>query len=109
MNPRRALAAYAVVFSLFIIWASLRTAINPGPHDVGIRYLAVAEIAGAILFVWRKTRFLGLVILLAVFAIAAVVELHLREWPVRFVFYGASAFLVHYLSGYFRYHTTEFR
>ena len=98
MNPKRALAAYAVVFSLFIIWASARTAIDPGPHGAGIRYLAFAEIIGAILFVWRKTRPVGLVILLVVFAIAAVIELHLHEWPVRFVFYAASALLVHYLS-----------
>ena len=100
MSPKRAVAAYAVVFSLFIIWASARTAIDPGPHGEGIRYLAFAEIIGAILFVWRKTRPVGLVILLIVFAVAAVIELHLHEWPVRFVFYGASALLVHYLSSF---------
>ena len=81
---KRALAAYAVVFSLFIIWASARTAINPGPHGAGIQSLAFAEIIGGLFFVWRKTRQLGLVILLVVFAVAAVIELHLHEWPVRF-------------------------
>lgn len=97
-NPKRSLAAYAVVFSLFIIWASARTAIDPGPHGTGIRYLAFAEIIGGMLFVWRKTRPVGLVILLVVFAVAAVIELHLHEWPVRFVFYAASALLVQHLS-----------
>ncbi len=109
MNPQRALAVYAVVFSLFIIWASARTAIDPGAHGGGIRYLAFAEIIGAILFLCGKTRPVGLVILLAVFAVAAVIELHLHEWPVRFVFYAASALLVHYLSGYSRDHATKFR
>jgi hypothetical protein len=98
INPKRAVAAYAVVFSLFIIWASVRTAIDPGPHGGGIRYLAFAEIIGGILFVWGKTRPVGLVILLVVFAIAAVIELHVHEWPVRFVYYAASALLVQYLS-----------
>jgi hypothetical protein len=98
LNPRRALTAYAAIFSIFILWASLRTAINPAPHGLAIRCLALVEIAGALLFVLRKTRFIGLVILLVVFAIAAVVELHLREWPIRFVFYAATAFFVRYHS-----------
>jgi hypothetical protein len=98
LNPRRALFAYAVVFSIFIVWASLRTAINPAPHGLAIRCLASVEIAGALLFALRKTRFIGLSVLLVVFAIAAVIELHLREWPVRFVFYAASALFVQYLS-----------
>jgi hypothetical protein len=50
------------------------------------------------LFIWRKTRPLGLALLLAVFAIAGVIELLLGELPVRFVFYAASALLVQYLS-----------
>ena len=98
MNPKRALAAYAVVFSLFIMWASARTAIDPGPHGGGIRYLAFAEIIGAILFVWRKTRPVGLVILLIVFAVAAVIELHLHEWPVRFVFYASACWCITFLD-----------
>jgi hypothetical protein len=98
MNPKRAVATYAIIFSMFIVWASARTATNPGPHGLSIRYLAGVEIAGAILFLWRKTRPLGLGILLVVFAIAAVIEAHLHEWPVRFVFYAASALLVQYLS-----------
>jgi hypothetical protein len=53
---------------------------------------------GAILFVFRRTRFLGLAILLGVFAIAATIDLHLHELPLRFVFYAASALFVQYLS-----------
>ena len=98
LNPTRVLAAYAAVFSLFIVWASFRTAVNPAPHGPAIRCLASVEIAGALLFVLRKTRFLGLSILLVVFAIAAGIEIHLGEWPLRFVFYAASALFVQYLS-----------
>src|ERR1043165_3727735 len=69
MNPKRAVATYAIIFSMFIVWASARTAIDAGSHGVSIRYIAGIEIAGAILFIWRKTRPLGLTILLVVFAI----------------------------------------
>jgi hypothetical protein len=98
LNPKRAVATYAIIFSMFIVWASARTAFHPGPHGIAIRYLAGIEIAGALLFIWRKTRPLGLPILLMVFAIAAGIEAYLHEWPVRFVFYAASALLVQYLS-----------
>ncbi len=98
MSPGRALTAYAVVFCAFIIWASVRTALNPSPHGIGIQILALVEIAGALFFAFRKTRLIGLVMLLAVFAIAALIELHLREWPVRFVFYAATALFVQYQS-----------
>jgi hypothetical protein len=100
INPGRALRAYTVIFCVFIIWASARTALHPGPHRIGIRILALAEIAGALFFVIRKTRLVGLVLLLGVFAIAAVLELHLREWPVRFVFYAATALFVQFLSNF---------
>ena len=97
-NPERALNAYALVFSGFIIWASLRTALNPRPHGIAVQILALVEVAGGWLFAIRRTRLFGLALLLAVFAIAAVIELHLREWPVRFVFYGSSAIFVQYLA-----------
>ena len=94
-----ALRAYSAVFSGFIIWASARTMLNPAPHGAGIQSLAATEIVGAVLFTFQKTRFCGLVILLGVFKIAAAIELHLNELPVRFVFYTASALFVQYLSG----------
>jgi hypothetical protein len=98
LNPSRALATYPAVFSVLIVWASLRAALNPAPHGLGIQYLAAAEVVGAILFAFRRARFLGLAILLAVFAIAATIEIHLHELPLRFVFYAASALFVQYLS-----------
>ena len=98
LDPSRALTVYGIVFCIFIVWASVRTAINPGPHGIGIQVLASAEIAGAFLFAIRKTSMVGLVILLIVFAIATLIELHLREWPVRFVFYAATALFVQYQS-----------
>jgi hypothetical protein len=97
LNPTRAVTAYATIFSIFIAWASLRTALSSAQR-IPVICLASAEVAGALLFALRKTRFIGLVVLLAVFAIAAVIELHLREWPGRFVFYAASALFVQYLS-----------
>jgi hypothetical protein len=98
VNPTRALATYAAIFSVFIAWASLRTALDPGPHGVGVQTLALVEVAGAVLFAFRSTRLFGLAVLLAVFLVAIAVELHMHELPLRFIFYAASALFVQYLS-----------
>lgn len=99
LTPRRALAAYTVLFSLFIVWASLGTALGEDAHHgSGIRWLGIVEIGGALFFVARQTRAVGLVVLLIVFAIATAIELHLGLWSVRFLFYAGSAVLVQYLS-----------
>jgi hypothetical protein len=99
LTPRRALAAYALLFSLFIIWASLGTALgHDAHHGAGIRWLGIVEIAGALLFSIRKTRWAGLIVLLGVFAVAAAIELHLGLWPVRLLFYAGSALFMQYLS-----------
>ena len=102
LNQTRALTIYAAIFSTFIAWASWRTVADPAPHGVGVQCLAAVEIVGALLFAFRKTRALGLIILLVVFAIASAIELHLHEVPLRFVFYAASALLAHYLSVHLR-------
>jgi hypothetical protein len=99
LTPRCALAAYAVLFSLFIVWASLGTALGQDAHHgIGLRWLGIVEIGGALFFVARQTRALGLVALFIVFAIATVIELRLGLWPVRFLFYAGSALFVQYLS-----------
>lgn len=99
LTPRRALAAYAVLFSLFIVWASLGAALGQDAHHgIGVRSLGIVEIGGALFFVARQTRPVGLVALLIVFAIATAIELHLGLWPVRFLFYAGSALFVQYLS-----------
>ncbi len=99
LTPNRALAAYAVLFSGIIIWASVPTALGQDSHHGGaMRWLGLLEIAGAVLFVAPKTRFAGLVTLLAVFAIASAIEWHLGLTPLRLIFYAASGVLVQYLS-----------
>ena len=100
LNPTRLLAIYAWIFSLFILWGSVRTAINPAPHGLPVQLLAAIEIGGALLFPFSKTRRIGVVILIGVFAAAAGIEVHLHEWPVRFVFYAATALLVQFLSNF---------
>jgi hypothetical protein len=99
LTPRRALAAYAVLFSVFIVWASLGTALrHDADHGPGVRWLGIMEIGGALFFIARQTRAVGLVALLIVFAIATAIELHLGLWPVRFLFYAGPALFVQYLS-----------
>jgi hypothetical protein len=97
--PDRAVAAYAVLFSFFIIWASLGAALGKeSDHGRVVRWLGIAEIAGALFFLIRQTRSVGLIMLLIIFALAAAIELHLGLWPLRFVFYAGSAVLGQYLS-----------
>jgi hypothetical protein len=49
LTPDRAVAAYAVLFSFFIIWASLGAAIGKeSDHGGAVRWLGIAEIAGAL-------------------------------------------------------------
>jgi hypothetical protein len=99
LTPRRALAAYAVLFSLFIVWASLGAVLGQDAHHgIGVRWLGIVEIGGALFFVARQTRAVGLVALLIVFAIATAIELQIGLWPVRFLFYAGSALFVQYLS-----------
>ena len=99
LSPNRAVTAYAVLFSLFIIWASLGTAVgHETQHGGTIRWLGIFEIVGALLFLVRKTRLLGSGLLLVIFAVASALEWHLGLWPVRLIFYAASALFVQYLS-----------
>jgi hypothetical protein len=99
LTPRRAVGAYAVLFSLFIVWASWGTALGQDAHHgAAIRWLGMVEIGGALFFVAPRTRSIGLVMLCAVFAVASAIVLHLGLWPVRFLFYAGSAAFVQYLS-----------
>lgn len=99
LSPKRAVTVYAILFSLFIVWASLGTALGRETHHgSAIRWLGIFEIVGALLFLAQKTRSPGLILLLVVFAVASVLEWQLGLWPIRLLFYAASALFVQYLS-----------
>jgi hypothetical protein len=56
--------------------------------------LASAEIIGALLLIRRRSQWLGLALLLLVFAAAQVMAAMQAAWPTRFLQYAASALLI---------------
>ena len=73
--------------------ASLQTLVSEHgvPHVVP---LAAAEILGALLLLWRRTQWVGLTLLLLVFAGAQLLAALEHSWPTRFLQYAASALLI---------------
>jgi hypothetical protein len=93
MNSRRVLGAYRCSFCLLILIASVQTLLA-GPAAPQVVALAAVEITGALLLLWRRTQWLGLPLLLLVFASAELLAAHSGSWPTRFVQYAASALLI---------------
>jgi hypothetical protein len=90
---RRTIAAYTAVYVALIIWASVLTLWRGLAHQAPLAWLALAEIAGACLFLFKETRLAGLILLLLVFSVATVADSLSGSLPIRFLIYGASAIL----------------
>lgn len=95
MNVARAARAYALVFSLYIIWSSAVTLMKAS-SDAQVALIATVEVIAAILFCLRRTRTTGLALLLGAFLVATIVEI--KSAPMSFVFYGASAVLAWHIT-----------
>ncbi len=92
MSAARILAAYRVIFGALIVVASLQTlAARPAHHVV---LLAAAEIAGALMLLWRRAQWVGAALLLVVFSGAQVMSAFEGEYPMRFLQYVASTVLI---------------
>lgn len=92
MSAARILAVYRVIFSTLIVLASLQTLIAERAHHVVL--LATAEIAGALLLMWRRAQWVGAALLLVVFAAAQVLSAVEGDYPTRFLQYAASTLLI---------------
>ena len=92
MSVARILAAYRVTFSTLIVVASIQTLAESPAHHVVL--LAAAEIAGALMLLWRRAQWVGAAVLLVVFATAQVLSAVEGEYPTRFVQYAASTLLI---------------
>jgi hypothetical protein len=90
----RAIHSYLIVYAALIIWASAVTIWRALGHQADLVWLGSVEIAAALFFVAKRTRLVGLTLLLAVYVIATVVESVSGGLPIRFLIYGASALLV---------------
>jgi|GEM_PF-2965075 len=112
MTATLALYLYRAVFAGFIVYASAKTFLEgwPAPHGgeasahmtLFIRLLAGAEIVAALLFLWRPAQLWAGGALLAIFAIAVVVDLTHGGVPARFAYYGATVLIVMFLDNQLR-------
>ena len=94
MSARAILGAYRLCYCLLILIASLQTLVAEGAADPHVVPLATAEIAGALLLLLPRAQWLGLTLLLGVFACAQVLAAMSAAWPTRFLQYAASALLI---------------
>jgi hypothetical protein len=93
MSARGLLCAYRLLFCGLITVASVQTLAREHalPH---VAALAATEILAALLLLLRRTQWLGLALLLLVFAGAQLLAALTGEWPTRFLQYAASALLI---------------
>lgn len=92
MSPARVLGVYRLVFSVLIVVASIQTLLGAPAHHVIL--LSAAEVLGALLLLWRRGQWLGLSLLLIVFACAQLISAAEGSYPTRFAQYAASALLI---------------
>jgi hypothetical protein len=95
---RHALAAYTIIFSAYIIWSSTRTAVQAHNSSSPVFALAVSEIAAGVLFATPRTRWIGAIGLLLIFATASAAELYAGGTALRFLLYGATTGFIWRLS-----------
>ncbi len=102
MTPRQTLFGFRLIYVLFIAVASFQTARagfrgeGGGYAPVHLALLGSAEVAGAVLFLWRRTQLGAAILLLIVYAIATVLTLLDGGNPLRFLYFAATAlFIVH--------------
>ena len=111
MTAGQALYLYRLVFALFIVFASAQTfvqgwpAAHGGGHAAGaahIRFLAAAEIVAALAFLWPPAQIWAGGALVAIFAVATVIDLSMGGAPVRFAYYAATVAVIVFLDGALR-------
>jgi hypothetical protein len=94
MTHARALHWYRLTYVACIVALSVQTALGARNFADHHFWLAAIEIGAALLMLARRSQVAGLVLLLAVYAVAAAVTLHLGKSPAHLVLYAASAMLI---------------
>ena len=72
------LGAYRLVFVALILFASVQAVMTEAQHVI---FVAAAEIAGALLLLWRRSQLIGAGVLLAVFATVEALHVAQGQWP----------------------------
>ena len=105
MSTSRALFIFRIVFVAFIVFASAMALSAAGSIAARAHLapshliaLASAEIAAAIGFLWRRTERPAAAALIAVFAIATILDARTGDIPVRYAYYAATVLFIVFLS-----------
>jgi hypothetical protein len=102
MRTERILAVYRAIFVAVIVALSIQTmtyAKGLADHHF---WLAAIEIVASLLLLFRRTQRVGLPLLLAVFSVAMILNLHNGGLPFGLVLFGASAVTIVLLDGAIR-------
>ncbi|HEY2808460.1 MAG TPA: hypothetical protein VGI91_06670 [Steroidobacteraceae bacterium] len=94
------MAGYRYLVCTLLIVASIEALLNAGHAHAAV--LGALEALGALLLAVRRTQWLGVWSLLAVFSCAQIAAARASEWPVRFALYAACAFLIALMDGALR-------
>jgi hypothetical protein len=97
-RERRALWWYRVVYSACIIVMSVETAARARNMVDHRFWLGGLEIIGALMLLIRRVQVVGLVILFAVYAVAAVHASVSGEIPAGLVLFAASAWIIVFID-----------
>ena len=90
MTATRLLQAYRFVFAGLILIASIETMVHE--HDAA--FLAAIEIAGVLLFAWRRMQIAGAAVLVAVFTLAEALTIAHGQSPVHLLQYTAATVFI---------------
>jgi hypothetical protein len=91
VNTRTLLYSYRLVFAAILLMACALT-IAGSEHNATA--LAIIEIIGTLLFVWRRSQYAGAAILMGVFAFAEFVSLRHGRLPTYLLQYAAAVVFV---------------
>lgn len=101
MKPATTLTAYRWIFAVLLVVASAQVlgAAQGRPLHLHATVLALAELVGALMLVWRRTLRVGASLLLVVFAAGVVISTLGHSWPTHLLQYAASTVLIILLDG----------
>jgi hypothetical protein len=94
-GPQRTPASwYPAFYAACIVGMSILTMVDAQSLSDHRAWLPALEIIGAILLIMRRTTIAGVVILLAVYAFAAIHDLHSGHIPLHLVLFAGTAVLI---------------
>jgi hypothetical protein len=97
-NDPGALRIFRLIYVVFILSASAQTLIGAPHGDEHAVILAAVEIVAALLFLRRDCEIAACAVLLVIYAIATGLSAVYGDWSLRFIYYGATAVFITYLS-----------